>query len=36
MEKQLGRHLSPDEVRELHEAFHNLEDPGFWDIVDVV
>jgi hypothetical protein len=34
LEKELGRKLSEDEIRRLHEAIHDLEDPGFWDIVD--
>jgi RHS repeat-associated protein len=34
LERQLGRTLSPDEERELHEALHDVEDPGFWDIVE--
>lgn len=25
--------MSKDEVRQLHEAIHDLEDPGFLDIV---
>lgn len=34
LEAQLGRKLSQDEIRQLHEALHDLEDPGFWDIVE--
>ena len=34
LEKELGRKLDQDETRQLHEALHHLEDPGFWDIVD--
>jgi hypothetical protein len=34
LQRELGRVLSPDEVRQLHEALHDLEDPGFWDIVE--
>ncbi len=34
IEKQLGRPLNANEVRQLHESLHYLEDPGYWDIVD--
>jgi len=34
LERELGRKLSEQEKRELHEAIHDLEDPGCWDIVD--
>jgi lipase chaperone LimK len=34
LERELGRKLSADEVRRLHDAIHDLEDPGFQDIVD--
>jgi hypothetical protein len=34
LERQLGRVLDLDEIRELHEALHELEDPGYWDIVE--
>lgn len=34
IEKQLDRRLSYDEIRQLHDALHHLENPGYWDIVD--
>ena len=33
IEHRIGRRLTPDEIRRLHEALHDEEDPGFWDIV---
>ena len=35
LEQELGRKLSPDEIQELHEALHELENPGFDDIVNL-
>jgi hypothetical protein len=34
LEKELGRTLNKNEIRELHEQLHNIENPGFWDIVE--
>ncbi|MEP7134620.1 MAG: RHS repeat-associated core domain-containing protein [Chloroflexota bacterium] len=33
IESQLGRKLNQDEIRQIHDSLHHLEDPGFWDIV---
>ena len=33
-ERQIGRDLDEDEKNAVHEALHELEDPGFHDIVD--
>jgi RHS repeat-associated protein len=34
LERELGRKLTQDEIQALHNALHELEDPGFWDIVE--
>ena len=34
LQRQLGRKLDHDEIQQLHRALHELEDPGFWDIVE--
>jgi len=34
LEHELGRDLTQDEIQALHDALHDLEDPGFWDIVE--
>jgi hypothetical protein len=34
IEAQLGRRLSKTEIQQLHYALHDLENPGFWQIVD--
>jgi len=34
IERQIGRPLDQDEIQQLHHAIHDLEDPGFWDIVE--
>jgi hypothetical protein len=35
IERRLGRRLTADERRRLHEALHEEEDPGFWEIVNL-
>jgi hypothetical protein len=35
IERRIGRRLSKDEIRRLHEALHDEDDPGFWDIVNL-
>jgi hypothetical protein len=35
IERQIGRRLTKDELRRLHEALHGEENPGFWEIVQL-
>ncbi len=35
IERRLGRRLTADERRRLHEALHEEENPGFWEIVNL-
>jgi hypothetical protein len=34
IEKQIGRKLTKNEMRQLHDSLHHLENPGYWDIVE--
>jgi hypothetical protein len=34
IEKQIGRKLTKNERRQLHDSLHHLENPGYWDIVE--
>jgi len=34
IEAQLERKLTHNEIRQLHDTLHHLENPGFWDIVE--
>jgi hypothetical protein len=35
IERRIGRRLSKDEIRRLHEALHGEENPGYHEIVDL-
>jgi hypothetical protein len=35
IQRRLGRNLSKDEIRELHDALHDEPNPGYGDIVEV-
>jgi hypothetical protein len=35
IQRRIGRRLTADEVRQLHEALHGEEDPGYHDIVEL-